>query len=279
MPWQRMNTRLKGLLGLAFDGPWASVDPEPIDDDKSIDNAGGGTSDNDDSPLGVGGEKALKEERALRKALEKEYEEMRAQMEQMKGLVDPKIYAQAQEQAQALRRQLDEKERLTAEERQRLEAKANDRISKAEARAQKAEADRTALQVKTAAQSLFIATEGRDGGDGTGKTYFDAWFAFHGKQHIKVDSATGQPFVVDNDGDRIKTADGKDVDPVAWLNEQADNSPVVGAFFKPKGGSGSGGFTGARGVRAVQGLTPEQIKTLSPSEKMALHRETVARQG
>ena len=271
-----MNTRLDTLLGLDFNGPWISVDPEPSDA-KGIDNAGGGIDEAEDSPLGVGGEKALREERALRKALEKEYEEMKAQMDQMKGLVDPKIYAQAQEQAQALRRQLDEKERLTAEERQRLESKANERISKAEARAQKAEADRTALQVRTAAQNLFISADGRDGGDNAGQTYFDAWFEFHGKKHIRVDPVTNKPFVVDSDGDRIKSADGQDVDPVAWVNGQADNSPVIGNFFKPKGGSGGGGFTGARGVRTVQGMTPEQIKAMSASEKMAYHRQVAAR--
>ena len=269
-----MNTRLTSLLGLDFNGPWISVDPEPIGDDP---NAEGGLDDTEDSPLGTNGEKALREERALRKALEKEYEEMRAQMEQMKGLVDPKIYAQAQEQAANLRRQLDEKERLTAEERQRLESKANERITKAEARAQKAEADRTALLVKTAAQSLFLATDGRDGGDGAGQTYFDAWFDFHGKKHIRVDPATNRSFIVDADGDRIKTADGQDIDPVAWLNGAADNSAVIGTFFKPKGGSGGGGFTGARGVRTVQGMTPEQIKAMSASEKMEYYRKMAAR--
>ncbi|MBU6250968.1 MAG: hypothetical protein KGO47_07380 [Cyanobacteria bacterium REEB417] len=252
--------------------PWATVTPDPAGDGEG----GGGDSsaeDGDGAPLGPAGERALREERALRKAQTQELEELRAQMEQMKGLVDPKVYAQAQEQATALRRQLDEKERLTAEERQRLEAKANERVSKAEARAQKAENDRIALQVKTAAQSLFLATDGRDGGDATGQTYFDAWFAFHGRRHLRVDPNSGAAYVVDSDGDRVKTADGQDVNPVAWLNEQADNSAVVGSFFKPRGGAGSGGFTGARGVRTTQGLTPEQVKSLSPSQKMALHRE------
>jgi hypothetical protein len=197
-------------------------------------------------------------------------------MEQMKGLVDPKVYAQAQAQAQALKQQLDEKERLSADERQRLEAKANERVSKAEARATKAENDRVALQVKTAAQRLFIAAEGRDGGDGTGRTYFDAWFAFHGKEHIRVDPATGREYIVDSDGDPWKDGE-QNIDPIKWLNEQADTSAVIGNLFKPKGGSGGGGLQGARGVRSAQGLTPEQVKRLTPGEKMALHREGAAR--
>jgi hypothetical protein len=197
-------------------------------------------------------------------------------MEQMKGLVDPKVYAQAQAQAQALRQQLDEKERLSAEERQRLENKANERVNKAEARATKAENDRVALQVKTAAQNLFIATEGRDGGDGSGLTYFDAWFAFHGSRHIRVDPATGKHYIVDSDGDPWKDGE-QNIDPVKWLNEQADKSAVIGNFFRAKGGSGGGGLQGARGVRSVQGLTPEQIRNTTAGEKMQLHRERAAR--
>jgi hypothetical protein len=177
------RTQIDQLLGTAGGRlrPWATVDPEPVD---SGDGGGGGSDEGGDgAPLGPNGEKALQDERVLRKTLAKELEDLRAQMEQMKGLVDPKVYAQAQAQAAALRQQLDDKERLSAEERQRLEAKANDRVSKAEARATKAEADRIQLQVKTFAQGLFLATDGRDGGDGSGKTYFDAWFAFHGSQH------------------------------------------------------------------------------------------------
>ncbi len=270
------RTQIDQLLGTAGGRlrPWATVDPEPVD---SGDGGGGGSDEGGDgAPLGPNGEKALQDERVLRKTLAKELEDLRAQMEQMKGLVDPKVYAQAQAQAAALRQQLDEKERLSAEERQRLEAKANDRVSKAEARATKAEADRIQLQVKTFAQGLFLATDGRDGGDGSGKTYFDAWFAFHGSQHIRVDPATGKEFIVDADGDPVKEGD-QNVDPVKWLNEQADGSAVVGSFFKPKGGSGGGGLVGARGFRTTQGLTPEQVRSLTPSQKMAMHREAAGR--
>jgi hypothetical protein len=262
------------LLGAAdeWQRPWASVEPDPAGDGEG----GGGDEGGDGAPLGPIGEKTLHDERALRKSLERDLGDLRAQMEQMKGLVDPKVYAQAQAQAQALRQQLDEKERLSAEERQRLENKANERVSKAEARATKAENDRVALQIKTAAQGLFLATEGRDGGDGSGLTYFDAWFAFHGSRHIRVDPATGKHFIVDSDGDPVKDGE-QNIDPVKWLNEQADKSSVIGNFFKAKGGSGGGGLQGARGVRSAQGLTPEQVKRLTPGEKMALHREAARR--
>jgi len=276
MPRQRMNiSQFDRLTGMADEWlrPWAmAVDTSPEGEGEG----GGGDGEGDDALLGAAGEKALRDERALRKAQSKELEELRAQMEQMKGLVDPAVYAQAQAQAAALRQQLDEKERLSADERQRLEAKANKRVSDAEARATKAEADRISLQVRTAAQNLFIATEGKDGGDGGGQTYFDAWFAFHGSRHLRVDPTTGRAFVVDADGDPIKEGE-QNVDPVKWLNEQADNSPVVGSFFKPKGGVGSGGLVGARGVRGVQGMSREEIQKLSPSQKMAIHRKTAGR--
>jgi hypothetical protein len=269
------RTWIDQLLGTAdeWQRPLATVDPDPAGE-----SDGGGGSDEldaDDSSLGEAGQKALREERALRKSQGAELAQLRAQLEQMKGLVSPEAFAQAQAQATALQQRLADQEQSTAAERQRLEAKANDRVSKAEARATKAEADRIALQVRTAAQNLFMATGGRDGGDGGGQTYFDAWFAFHGSRHIKVDPATGKEFIVDSDGDPVKQGD-QNVDPVAWINEQADNSPVVGSFFKPKGGSGGGGLVGARGFRTSQGLSPEQVKAMSPSEKLAVHREAAA---
>ena len=255
--------------------PWASVDPDPAGDGEG----GGGATDEidaDDPSLGEAGQKALREERAQRKSQAAELAQLKAQLASMKGLVSPEIYAQAQAQATAAQQQMAEQKQASEAERQRLETKANQRVTAAEARAQKAESERIALLVKTAAQSLFLATDGRDGGDGSGATYFDAWFAFHGSRHIRVDPATGKTFVVDSDGDPVKDGE-QNIDPVKWLNGQADNSQVVGSFFKPKGGSGGGGLQGARGVRSAQGLTPEQIRKLTPSQKMEYHREAAAR--
>lgn len=279
MPRQRMNiSQFDRLTGMADEWlrPWAmAVDTSPEGEGEG----GGGSSDEidpEDPSLGEAGQKALREERALRKSQAAELAQLKAQMEQMKGLVSPETFAQAQAQAAALQQQLAEQQQVSAAERKRLEAKANERVTRAEQLAQKEKADRIALQVKTAAQSLFIAAEGKDGGDGSGLTYFDAWFDFHGKRHLRVDPDTGKAFVVDADGDPIKEGE-QNVDPAKWLNEQADNSSVVGTFFKPKGGVGSGGLVGARGVRSTQGLTPEQVRSLSPSQKMAMHREAAGR--
>jgi hypothetical protein len=265
------------LLGAAdeWQRPWASVEPDPAGDGEG----GGGANDEidaDDPSLGEAGQRALREERAQRKSQAAELAQLKAQLASLKGQVSPEIYQQAQAAAAAAQQQMAEQKQASEAERKRLELKADERVSKAEARAQKAENDRVALLVKTAAQNLFIATEGRDGGDGSGLTYFDAWFAFHGSRHIRVDPATGKHFIVDSDGDPVKDGE-QNIDPVKWLNEQADKSSVIGNFFKAKGGSGGGGLQGARGVRSAQGLTPEQVKRLTPGEKMALHRESIAR--
>ena len=83
------TNQLDRLLGTAdeWQRPWATVDPEPVD---AGDGGGGGSDEGGDgAPLGPNGEKALQDERVLRKTLAKELEDLRAQMEQMKGLVDP----------------------------------------------------------------------------------------------------------------------------------------------------------------------------------------------
>lgn len=269
------RAQLEKMFGIAGQ-PWPTVAPDP--EDTGDGNGGGGSNEDDgeDLALGEAGQKALSEERAQRKALSTELAQLKAQLAQMKNLVSPEVYAQAQAQATALQQQIADQKQSSEAERQRIETKANQRVTQAEARAQKAENDRVALLAKTAAQSLFIATEGRDGGDENGLTYFDAWFAFHGKHHIRVNPTTGKAFVVDSDGDPIKDGE-QNIDLVKWLNEQADKSAVIGSFFKPKGGSGGGGLQGARGVRSAQGLTPEQLRKLTPSQKMEAHREASRR--
>jgi multidrug efflux pump subunit AcrA (membrane-fusion protein) len=269
------RAQLEKMFGIAGQ-PWPTVTPDP--EDTGDGNGGGGSTEDDgeDLALGEAGQKALSEERAQRKALSTELAQLKAQLAQMKNLVSPEVYAQAQAQATALQQQIADQKQNSEAERQRIETKANQRVTQAEARAQKAENDRVALLVRTAAQGLFMATGGRDGGDGSGRTYCDAWFDSHGKHHIRVDPTTGKAFVVDSDGDPVKDGE-QNIDPVKWLNDEADGSQVVGIFFKPKGGSGGGGLQGARGVRSAQGLTPEQLRKLTPSQKMELHREASRR--
>lgn len=277
MPRHCMNiSQFDRLTGLADNWlrPWAmAVDAAPEGEGE-----GGGGDDDldlDDPSLGEAGQKALKEERSRRKQQDKELAQLRAQLDSVKDL-NPEAYRAAQEKAAELERRLAEREQLTAAERQRLEAKGQQAVAAAKKEANDERTKRIDLQTRTLARGVFSAAEGRDGADASGLTFFDAWFEFQGRRHLRVDEPTGRLFVVDADGDRVKTAEGADMDPIAWMNEQADASPVVGTFFKPKGGVGSGGLSGARGVRGVQGMSPEQVKKLSPSQKMELHRQTRA---
>lgn len=262
-----MNRRLADLLG-SEQFPWLlSIDP-----DATADDGGGVLDDADDEELGETGVKTLREERAQRKALEKKLAQLEAQLNNVKDL-NPDTYREAQRKADELQRQLQERESLTAAEKQRIEQKALEQVRKANEQAQTEKAKRIELEIETLARGVFSAAEGRDGADASGMTFFKAWMKFHGRDHLKKDETTGKLYVVDDDGDRVKTSEGQDIDPVAWVNQQADNSPVVGTFFKPKGGEGSGGFVGARGVRSQQRLSPEQIKKMTPGELMAMHRE------
>jgi len=250
--------------------PWQlSVTPDPAGEGE-----GGGTpadeADPDDPSLGEAGQKALRAEREQRKALERKLAQLETQLGAVKDL-SPDAYRQAQEKAIELERRLAEREQLTAAERQRIESKAQEAVRRATATAEAEKARRIDLQVRTLARGVFSAAEGRDGADASGLTFFDAWMEFQGRRHLRVDEATGKLFVVDGDGDRVKTTEGQDVDPVAWLNQQADNSPVIGTFFKPKGGEGSGGFVGARGVRGTQSRSVEQARQTSGSAFLSEH--------
>lgn len=243
----------------------SSVDPDPSDES----DGGGNDTTSTDEALGENGEKALRTEREQRKALERKLAQLESQLATVKDL-SPEAYRQAQDKANELERQLREREQLTAAERQRLESKSADQVRKANDLAAKEKERRISLEIKTAARGIFSAADGRDGADASGLSFFDAWMEFQGKRHLRLDEATGKLYVVDADGDRIKTDSG-DIDPVAWLNAQADNSPVVGTFFKPKGGEGSGGFVGARGVRSTQVRSVEEARAKTGSSYLSEH--------
>jgi len=272
MPRQRMNiSQFDRLTGMADEWlrPWAmTVDTSPEGEGEG--GGGGDEMDADDPSLGEAGQKALKSEREARKALERQMAQLQQQLAAVKDL-NPEAYRAAQEKANELERRLAEREQLTAAERQRLEAKSQQQVAAAKKEADTERAKRIDLQTRTLARGVFSAAEGRDGADSGGLTFFDAYFEFQGRRHFRVDEATGKLFVVDADGDRIKTADGQDVDPVTWLNQQADTSAVIGSFFKPKGGVGSGGLSGARGVRGVQGRSVEDARRQSASSLLEEH--------
>lgn len=271
MPRHRMKTTwLDRLLEIADDWqrPWATVDPDPADD-----AAGGGGStepDEDDASLGEAGQRALKAEREQRKALQRQMAQMEQQLEALKG-INPDAYKQAQEAAERLRREKEDLEQRTASERQRIEAKANEQLQRARQEAQAERERRISLHVHTLARDAFQSAGGRTEVDDSGNSFFKGWMRLQGNDHLRVDEAAQRLYVVDGDGDRIKDADGKDKDPVAWINEQADGSPVIGNFFRPKGGEGSGGFQGARGVRGVRGLSVDDARRMNAGQLLDQH--------
>lgn len=260
-----MNRRLADLLG-SEQFPWLlSIDPDlsdPSDD-------GGGEDDlPEDHPNDFKG--ALKNERAMNKALRAELAQFKAQLDSVKD-INPETYKESQRRLEELQRQLLEREQLTEAERKRIETKAQEQVRKATTVAEAEKNRRIELEIETLARGVFSAADGRDGADASGMTFFKAWMKFHGRDHLKKDETTGKLYVVDDDGDRVKTSEGQDVDPVTWLNQQADNSPVVGTFFKPKGGEGSGGFVGARGVRGTQTRSVDDMRKASPSMLLEEH--------
>lgn len=249
-----MNTRLTTLLGPDFNGPWISVDPEPNSDDI---NTGGGVTL--EEPLGKPGLDALHKERSRAEQAELENKQLKQMIEQLKGKVDPEILQEAREAQQQLQRQLEEKERAIQADRERITREADAEKTKAKQEAARERQARIELQIQTYARNVFAACDGRDGADEEGNSYFDAWYKSFGRARFGgLDESTGKPFLVDHNNVRMKE-DGQDVDPVAFWNKKADNSPVVGIYFKPKGGSGSGGLVGARGIKAVRTRTVSDV--------------------
>ena len=240
--YRMKTTFLDRLLGIADEWlrPFASVTPDPAGDEPGGGGGGDGLSDDDDGEIdasvGEAGRTAIQRER---------------------------------EQRKALARQLRERDAATNADRQRIESKAQKAVTEARQAAEQERQRRIDLEVRTRARTVFDAAGGRQESDGD-RSYFDDFMDSHGKRHFRTDE-NGRLYVVDSDGDRIKTADGKDVDPVEWLNERADNSPVVGNYFRAKGGEGSGGLSGARGIRGQNRLTPEAARSAKPGQLLDRH--------
>jgi hypothetical protein len=272
--YRMKTTFLDRLLGIADEWlrPFASVTPDPAGDEPGGGGGGDGLSDDDDGEIdasvGEAGRTAIQREREQRKALARELAQMKSQLEAVRG-INPEAYREAQRQAEELARQLRDRDAATAADRLRIEGKAQKAVTEARQAAEQERQRRIDLEVRTRARTVFDAAGGRQESDGD-RSYFDDFMDSHGKRHFRTDE-NGRLYVVDSDGDRIKTADGKDVDPVEWLNERADNSPVVGNYFRAKGGEGSGGLSGARGIRGQNRLTPEAARSAKPGQLLDRH--------
>lgn len=243
-----------------------SIYPTITQDGDGDGNAGGGggspADDNDiddDEALGEGGKKTLTKLREQLRAAER-------RLKQVEGL-DPKVFKQATDKAEQLERELRERESLTTAERLRMEQKANERVNAAQEEAKTERIKRIELETETLAKAAFELAKGKAGADKSGLTYFKAFMHSVGKQHLKVDEH-GNLYVVDAQGDPVQSPDGKGrIAPDAWMKTMADQSEVVGSFFQPAMGSGSGmpssrGASG-RNLPALRDLTPGQRRDLA----------------
>ena len=234
------------------------------DGDGEGDGGGGGSAGDDgdgddDEALGEGGKKALTKLREELKAANR-------RLKQVEGL-DPKVYKEATAKADQLERELRERESLTAADRLRMELKANERVNAAQEEAKTERIKRIELETETLAKAAFDLAKGRPGADKNGLTYFKAFMSTVGRQHLKVDEQ-GNLYVVDAQGDPVQSPDGKGrIAPDAWMKTMADQSEVVGSFFQPAMGSGSGMGNsrgqGGRNLPALKDLTPGERRDLA----------------
>jgi len=241
-----------------------SIYPTITQDGDGEGDGGGGSpaGDNDsddDEALGEGGKKTLTKLRDQLKAAER-------RLKQVEG-IDPKVFKQATDKAEQLERELREREALTATERMRLEKKANDQVSEAKQEAERERQARIRLQTRTLAQNAFTLAKGRSGADDDGRSFLDGFMALVGEKHLRIDDNVDL-YVVDAQNDPIQSPDGKGrIAPDAWMKQLANKSAVIGTFFEPAMGSGSGmpssrGPSG-RNLPALKDLTPGQRRDLA----------------
>lgn len=244
---------------------WNRVDEAPEGEQEG--GGGQGQSQEGSGKAGSDGEETLRDEG--KKALEREREARRQLERQLADLraTHPEAVEEARRRAEEAEQRLREREQLSAAERERLERKHQDSLQRANSVADEERNKRIRLEIRGDARAAFDAAEGRDGADDQGRTFFDAFMALVGEKHLRRDEATGQTFVVDAQGDKVMAADGSGPIKLSdWINLQADNSPVIGALFKPKGGQGSGGFVGTRGYRATQARDPQQVSKMTANQ-------------
>jgi hypothetical protein len=240
-----------------------------VDDGTGDDTAGGGggggstanldDDDDDDEPLGEQGVKTLKKVRKDLRAAER-------RLSAVEGL-DPKVYKEATAKAELLERELREREALTAADKLRLEQKANSQVTEANEKAEAARKALIKLEIRTAAKTAFELAKGLAGADEDGLSFFDGFMSTKGDKHLRIDD-NGKLYVVDDQGDPVQSDDGTGrISPAAWMKKLADKSPVIGTFFQPAMGSGSGMGNsrgqGGRNLPALKDLTPGQRRDLA----------------
>lgn len=222
--------------------------------------------DNDETALGDAGKRALDRIRAEKDEIKRQLAEAKAQLEDMKPYIPPDKYKEMLDKYEATQREARERELELQKQKSKTEEEFQARLIEvnnqrdaerkaredAEARASVERDQRLKFAKRTILSAAFYANGGREGQDDEGTTFLDLFMNARGDARTEYDETDGQVYVIDKEGKRVLSADGKPKPLGEWMKDLADTNPIVGGLFAPRGGSGSGGLQGARGVKAVQ---------------------------
>lgn len=222
--------------------------------------------DNDEASLGDAGKRALDRIRAEKDEIKRQLAEAKAQLEEMKPYIPPDKYKEMLDKYEETQRKARERELELQQERSKTEEEFQTRLIEvnnqrdaerkaredAEARASAERDQRLKFAKRTILSAAFYANRGREGQDDEGTTFLDLFMNARGDARTEYDETDGQVYVIDKEGKRVLSADGKPKQLGEWMKELADTNPIISGLFGPRGGSGSGGLQGARGVKAVQ---------------------------
>ena len=202
---------------------------------------------------------ALKAERESRKQAERMTKEQKAQLERFKE-INPDEYQQLQQEAA-------EAARIRAqwsEARDAIEEKYSKQATSAQQRAEQAEQRLQEYQKRYALEKVFIAAGGRPDSY-EGESFFDMMAnKISGSFRQEPD---GSLVVVDAQGDPVLDQEsGKRISPADYI-ASFKSHPIMGTFFVPTKGSGSGLPFG--GLDAT-GAPTQDMRSLSSSELFEL---------
>jgi hypothetical protein len=238
---------------------------------------------NDETALGDAGKRALDRIRAEKDEIKRQLAEAKAQLEDMKPYIPPDKYKEMLDKYEATQREARERELELQKQKSKTEEEFQTRLIEvnnqrdaerraredAEARASAERDQRLKFAKRTILSAAFYANGGREGQDDEGTTFLDLFMNARGDARTEYDETDGQVYVVDKEGKRVLSADGKPQTLGEWMKDLADTNPIVGGLFAPRGGSGSGGLQGARGVKAVQTKDPASGSKHTPNDYLA----------
>lgn len=264
MPRNRMKTNwtARDLLPEPLNRVDEAPEGEQDGGGQEAGKAATGAAGVDDEDLGPTGRDALRKERELVRALQRQLSELKAMSPEIAAQV-AEAKRRAEEADERLRRAEEDRNRAIEDTRTRLEQKHQRERDALQAERDAAKRAAEELAIRTAFNEAFNAADGRPGGE-DGLSHSDAVFT-QLSAHLRL--RDGKTIVVDKDGDPILAADKSGpIELKDWLNLKADSSSVIGVHFKPVGGTGSGGLVGTRGYRAQQGRDPKELASMTPNQ-------------